>query len=229
MKTRIIIINLIVITIIILNILLFFGYQKQKKPNPVIVELQKQITEQVGPEFQISEEYYEGREPLDSLIIQGDDEQFKDSKIFIKVNKIREIVYDYVNDNKNDFELAMNRPSTNGFLLYIGDTIDYNIFTFTNYIENEEIFSDKWVSLRCYARDTRSELRFYGYKCSQLKVLKNVKELQAYYFEIDNVKVLGEIEGLEYFFANIEGAKNEEDYEDLKNAVEMQGIQFVVW
>ena len=221
-----------IIIVAVIGILVFLGVKFIKIPNPIMVNLQKQIEAEVGPEFQISEYDLYSKEANWCISVNADEDQFKDEDIFVNVNKIQEIVYAYVKKNEKYFVLDnMQSNDNNGFILYIcnNDALPALsvVFSFSNYIVNEKTFSEDYVSVHCDSYDFGK--RGYGYKISQIKELKNVKELQAHCFEIDDVTVLGQMEGLECFFANIEGAKNEEDYEDLKNTVEKQGIHFEPW
>ena len=226
-KRNIIIMGVAIIFLVFCGVLLYIGSQPRPK-NPVIVELQNKINEEVGEGFKIRSGSFYNTEPLTSMEIEAQDEQFRNAAVYENVNKIQNIVYQYAREYPNEFDMnAVHMYGDKGFQLYI-DNVDEisgreTIFFFSNYIEERQKYSNDTVSMLVSAKDwyDHDDGGGYKYKLSGLSVFDNVEELSVAYFRIDDVDVLGKMKKLKYILVS---DLFENELEKLEKSADKYGI-----
>jgi len=220
MKKKTIVIGILCISVII--VLYLISLKIRKTENPIIAELQAMIEKEVGTDYQISkgELYSEG--PFHTISIYADRETYNKESALIDINKIQQLIYNYVREHKEHF--ILDYVFEDEMLGFRVDFVDRDaaaalqtFATFTNYIQSEDTFHDKYVSLSI------SLLGGYPYKLSDFTTFENVMELELARVEIDDETELKKINNLKYL--RVLTFLSEEDMKKTKKAAKEYGIE----
>lgn len=221
--------SILLIFILWLFYLIGYRYIYLNLPSKVSRELQEKITEAVGKGYKLR---YPGPEEsgIDSVRIEVDTEMYKDEKLFENCDELKDVIYDFVKENPQNFELCpvadREREEKWGFIVYFEDWgspyLDDSsniVFWLSNYLQQEDKYDESFSFLGAATYGVGG----YGFQLSNFKYVNGIKELSLTEIDIDNAEALGEMESLKYFY----WLGDIEDGERLKEAAKKYGVKFI--
>lgn len=200
-------------------------------PSKISKEMRRLIKEEMGDGYKLIEPCHEETK-INAVTVSIENKHFQNKDIFSKISRLKDKIYNFMKEHpqnfslqpENDEKISNSTQNARGFKLYFEDPsgLPYGgtdvVFCFSNYLDLTKTYDDGFSHMYTGGR----RMKRYGFKLSDFRDIRGIKEMFLDELEIDDPDVLGEMDQLKYIYWTGNTASGKE----LKKAADKYGIVY---